>query len=61
MDYFGFGRTDPFSDPVSYLPSTTTYQTVPVNTSSQPLVSTISQPVAPLSAAAPLSQYSSFY
>ena len=60
MSYFGFGRTDPFSDPVNYL-LPTTYQTVPVNTQSQPVVLIITQPVAPLTAAAPLSEYSPFY
>ena len=60
MDYYGFGRTDPFSDPVSYLPPRT-YQTVPVNTPSQSVVPIISQPLAPPPAAAPLSQYSSLY
>ena len=62
MDYYGFGRTDPFSDPVSYLPPRT-YQTVPVNTPSQSVVPVISQSVVapPPAAAAPLSQYSSFY
>ena len=62
MDYYGFGRTDPFSDPVSYLPPRT-YQTVPVNTPSQSVVPVISQSVVapPPAAAAPLSQYSSWW
>ena len=60
MSYLGFGRTDPFSGPVNYLPPTT-YHTVPVNTPSQPVVPIFSQPVAPPPPTAALSEYSPFY